>query len=65
MNSQEKIVDLKKTLDAIYATMPETFFEQQQRDKSAFLITKEIERLENPKSYRENVRFWEDHEIRL
>lgn len=65
MNTQQKIADLKKMLHEIYSTMPETFFQQEQRNKSAFLITREIEKLENPESYQLNSNFWDGYEIRL
>jgi hypothetical protein len=57
--------ELKSQLDALYAEMPTSFFAQQQRDKSAFLISREIEKLENPKAYAQNKAHWENHEIRL
>ena len=57
--------ELKNQLEAIYSEMPTTFFKMQQRDKSAFLISREIEKLENPKIYRENKNHWDGHEIRL
>lgn len=60
-----KLEALKAQLEAIYSEMPQTFFQQQQRDKSAFLISREIEKLENPKAYKENAAHWEKHEIRL
>lgn len=65
MNTQSKIADLKKQLDLIYSEMPETFFQQQQRDKSAFLITRELEMLENPEDYATNQNHWEGYEIRF
>ncbi len=57
--------ELKSQLDALYAEMPTTRFEQQQRDKSAFLISREIEKLENPKAYAQNKAHWEGYEMRL
>jgi len=60
-----RLEQLKQQLDNVYSEMPTTFFEQQQRDKSAFLIFREIEKLENPKSYQENKAHWDNHEIRL
>jgi hypothetical protein len=56
---------LKAQLDALYAEMPQTFFQQQQRDKSAFLISREIEKLENPELYEANKNHWEGHELRF
>ena len=57
--------NLKNQLELIYAEMPQTQFQLEQRNKSAFLICKEIEKLENPKLYKENINHWEKHEIRL
>ena len=65
MNTQNRLSELRNQLEEIYAVMPETFFQQQQRDKSAFLISKEIEKLENPESYAQNSNHWDNHEIRL
>ena len=65
MNTQDTLLELKNQLDEIYAVMPETFFQQQQRDKSAFLITREIEKLENPESYAQNSNHWDKHELRF
>jgi hypothetical protein len=45
--------------------MPTTFFAMQQRDKSAFMISKEIEKLQNPDAYEQNKAHWDNHEIRL
>ena len=64
-NQSPTLQELKSQLDALYAEMPTCFFDQQQRDKSAFLICREIERLENPKAYAQNKAHWENHEIRL
>ena len=57
--------ELKSQFDDLYAEMPTSFFAQQQRDKSAFLISREIERLENPESYAQNSKHWEGYEMRL
>jgi len=65
MKNFNQIADLKKQLELLYLEMPQTFFDQQQRDKSVFLITKEIEKLENPLSYSQNSNHWDNHEIRL
>ena len=62
MNTQ-KITDLRNELDAIYSEMPQTFFQQKMRDKAAFEISKQLEQLENPKSYAENILHWESHEL--
>ncbi len=52
-------------MDAIYSEMPTSFFDIEQRNKSAFIICKEIEKLENPIAYQENSNFWDNHELRL
>lgn len=65
MTTQEKIKSLESQLDSIYSEMPNTFFQMQQRDKSAFIISKELEKLKDPKSYAENKNHWENHELRL
>lgn len=64
-NKMKTLQALKTELENLYNEMPRNFFEQSQRDKSAFLISREIERLENPKSYEENKSHWEGHEIRF
>ena len=60
-----QIKHLKNQLDSIYLEMPSSFFQMEQRNKSAFIITKQIEKLENPNSYNENINHWDNHEIRL
>ena len=65
MKHQSTLEQLKMQLDAIYAEMPTTFFAMQQRDKSAFMISKEIEKLQNPDAYEQNKAHWDNHEIRL
>lgn len=65
MKHQSTLEQLKMQLDAIYAEMPTNFFDMQQRDKSAFLISREIELLENPKAYAQNKAHWENYEMRL
>ena len=65
MTTQGRIQQLKNQLDAIYSEIPMTFFDIEQRNKSAFIICKEIEKLENPIAYEENKLFWDNHEIRL
>lgn len=65
MNIEQKIADLKNQLDDIYSVMPETFWQQQLRDKAAFEITKQLEKLENPIFYAQNSNFWDLHELRF
>lgn len=65
MTTQDQLVVLKNQLDAIYSEMPQTHFQMEQRNKSAFLISREIEKLENPAAYKQNENHWDGHEIRL
>jgi len=65
MNTTQRISDLKKQLEAIYSVMPKTFRQQQLRDKAAFEISKQLEKLENPISYAQNNNFWDLHELRF
>ena len=65
MNTEQKIKELRNELDAIYLVMAETHFQQKQRDKAAFIICRELEKLENPISYQENELHWEGYEIRF
>jgi len=62
---EAKLKQLKSQLEAIYSEMPLTHFAMQQRDKSAFLISREIEKLENPLAYEQNKNHWDGHEIRF
>ena len=65
MKHQSTLEQLKMQLDAIYAEMPTNFFDIQQRDKSAFIISREIEKLQNPDAYEQNKKHWDNWEIRL
>lgn len=65
MNTQQKINQLKIQLENLFFEMPQSHFELEQRNKSAFLISKQIEKLENPISYNQNKNHWDNHEIRL
>ena len=65
MNTLQQIADLKNQLDSLYSEMPQTFFQQKMRDKAAFEICKQLEQLENPQSYSENILHWESHEFRF
>jgi hypothetical protein len=60
-----RLQQLKNQLESLYMEMPSTFFEMQQRDKSAFLISREIEKIENPKGYMVNKNHWEGHDLRF
>jgi hypothetical protein len=61
----KKLDTLLAQLDAIYSDMPNTHFEMQERDRSAFLISMEIEKIKDPKAYNENKNHWEGHELRF
>lgn len=65
MENQKKLTELKNQLEQLFLEMPNSFFELEQRNKSAFLISREIEKIENPKSYEINKNHWEAHEIRF
>ena len=65
MNTLQRIQELRNQLDVIFSVMPQTFFQQKMRDKAAFEISKQLEQLENPKSYAENIIHWESHELRF
>jgi hypothetical protein len=65
MTTEKKLAELKNQLEMIYSEMPQSFFQLEQRNKSAFLINREIEKIENPRSYNENKNFWEGHELRF
>lgn len=63
MTNFETIAELEKQLDAIYSEMPQTFFQMEQRNKSAFLICRQLEKLKNPKDYKENELHWESYQM--
>lgn len=63
MNSNLKA--LKAQLENLFEVMPTNHFELNQRNKAAFLISREIEKLENPKGYNENKNHWQGHELRF
>ena len=65
MNTTEQIKDLKNQLDSLYSVMVETHYQQKLRDKAAFEISKQLEKLQNPISYAENSNFWDLHELRF
>jgi hypothetical protein len=65
MNTLQQISELKNQLDSLYSEMPQTFFQQKMRDKAAFEISKQLEKLENSQSYAENILHWELHELRF
>lgn len=57
--------ELKNQLENIFSEMPQTHFQLEQRNKSAFLISREIEKIENPKGYELNKNHFEGYELRL
>lgn len=61
----EKLAQLKRQLEAVYSKMPQTQAQIRNRDRAAFLISQEIEALENPASYAQNKGHWEGHQIRF
>ena len=65
MNTLQQIADLRSQLDSLYLEMPQTFFQQKMRDKAAFEISKQLEKLENPTLYAENKMHWELHELKF
>ena len=65
MSKQEQIKDLKDQLDQLYSEMPQSFIELEQRNKTAFLISMQLEKLENPESYYQNISHWENYEFRF
>lgn len=65
MKNDAKIKELKAQLEVLYSEMCESFEQQKRRNQAAFLLTREIEQLENPGAYEENKAHWEGHEIRF
>jgi hypothetical protein len=65
MTKQEQIKDLRDQLDNLNLEMPQSFFDLEQRNKTAFLITMQLEKLENPTAYNENENHWEGYELRF
>jgi hypothetical protein len=65
MTKQQQIKDLRDQLDSLNLEMPQSFFDLDQRNKTAFLITMQLEKLENPTAYNENENHWEGYELRF
>ncbi len=65
MTKKEQIKDLRDQLDNLNLEMPQSFFDLEQRNKTAFLITMQLEKLENPIAYNENENHWEGYELRF
>lgn len=61
---ERRLAELKKQLDEVWALMPQNFREQTAKYKVIFEISREIEMIENPKAYQENLNHWEGHEYR-
>jgi len=57
--------ELKDRLFELEATMVNTFQEQADRNREMFVISREIEKLEDPQSYEENKNHWDNHELRF
>jgi hypothetical protein len=57
--------ELENQLEAVMSVMPQTLFQLRQRDKSAFLISRDIERIKDPVAFEKNKAHWEGHELRL
>lgn len=60
---QQRITALKAELDQVYSVMPNTFAELDRQNQAAFIISRDIEKLENPLGYNEN--HWEGYEMVL
>lgn len=56
---------LKDRMFELETTMVNTFQEQKDRNREMFLVNREIEKIENPKAYKENEKHWEGHELRF
>ena len=61
----KKLAALKAELDQVYSVMPNTFAELDRQNQAAFLISRDIELLENPLGYEENKNHWEGHQLTL
>ena len=59
------LAELKSRQEELETTMVNTFQQQKDRNRELFLISREIEKLEDPESYGENKSHWEGHEIRF
>lgn len=55
---------LKAELEAVEMTMPITFQQQKEKNAAMMVLSREIEKLEDPKSYEENKAHWEGYEFR-
>jgi hypothetical protein len=57
--------ELQGRLFELETTMVSSFNQQRDRNREMFLISQQIEKLENPVTYAENSNHWEGHEIRF
>lgn len=65
-NSNGKLKELKSELEDLECnTMVNSFAEQKLYHKKMFLLSREIEKLENPKLYNDNISHWENYENRF
>lgn len=64
-NAQGELKILKDRLFELETSMVSTYQQQKDRNREMFLISKEIEQLENPVAYAENEIHWEGHEVRF
>ena len=59
------LLELKNRLFELETTMVHTFNQQKDRNREMFNISREIEKIENPKAYKENALHWDGHENRF
>jgi len=60
-----QLSELKKRLEEVEAITPHTFREQRDKNREMYLLSREIERLENPESYARNRSHWDGHTLRM
>lgn len=61
----KNLQELKNRMEELETTMVNTFAEQRDRNREMFLVSREIEKIENTQAYKENEAHWEGHEIRF
>lgn len=62
-SNQQKLKVLKCQMQELEcSTMVNSFSEQKLYHKKLFLLSREIEKLENSKAYNENIKHWECYE---
>lgn len=57
--------ELKDELETLSTVMPYSYAQQRFKNQQMFVLSREIERLENPEAYEQNKGHWDNHEIRL